>query len=159
MKPVDSFAFRKLRSEIESFPRCCGHYIIDLVSISQERLSGWSQEQILDMVFQYFDEEQWPPESERPSDQSWERDYVVDESVARARVIEQLIGGRTIGQVGDIMSSTKATEFWDRFCEFFTSDRKHYVAMGLGDSTYVFQEGAAIVDFDRAGILWVVESD
>jgi hypothetical protein len=36
---------------------------------------------------------------------------------------------------------------------------RFYLNMGLGDPKYVFSHGAAIVDEERAGILWIVESD
>lgn len=151
-------SFDLLKCEIESFKRLCGHYIIDLVSISAMRSAGWDDEQILDHVLQNWDDDAWPPESQRPTNQSW-ADYEIDREQARSHIIEVLVGGKAIGHLNNTISAEQAALFFDRFCLHFEEPMRFFAGLGLGDPAYVFLYGIVILDAARAGILWVVEGD
>jgi len=159
-RSVENRAFLQLKAEIETYRRTSGHYIVDLVSISFLRIAGVTQEELLDAVFEHWDDRPWPPKSVRPSNQSWDSDYQVDADEARRHAIKTLVGGADIGHTKEAMSQPVATQVWERFAAFFERTAcRYYVGMGLGNREFTYLSGVAIVDHQHAGILWVVESD
>lgn len=158
MQTVDDPAFVDLRRRVARFQRMHGYYIVDVVSIESLRNAGKTQEQILDAVFEHFDDQAWPPAADRPSGVYWE-DHEVSASKARESAVQALIGGSQIGHTRDTIPSTTAHSLWSEFESFFQEQRRYYTGMGLGDSKYAYLHGAAIVDQHRGGILWVVEGD
>ena len=69
-RSIRNLEFTELKSEIESYPRLCGYYLVDMVSVDGLPEESAEREAFLDELFQYFDDHQWPPLSERPTDQS-----------------------------------------------------------------------------------------
>jgi len=159
LMPASLPSFLKFREEIEMYPRQCGYYIIDMAGISRLVERGLTNEEVLDVVFQYFDDQPWPPPEQRPSDQTWENDYQVDGRKAREEFIQAMTGGVEIGHMECTMPRCQAESFWDQFEEFFGEGRKYYTHLGLGNREYVFQHGVAIADREKVGIVWIVESD
>jgi hypothetical protein len=157
-KTIANQEFVELKAEIESYPRLCGHYLVDLIAIPGLPEGGVDREMFLKELFQYFDDHEWPPPSGRATDQSWD-DYQCDRDVATAHVVEALVGGRSIGHTDETMSHAKALEFWYRFEALLEEPRHYYTGMGLGDQEQVFLYGAVIVGSDAAGLLWIAESD
>jgi hypothetical protein len=159
MQTLNRQDFLILKEEIEKHSRLSGYYIIDLVSISDLSSQGLSQEEILDRVFQYFDDQEWPPPSERPQDQSWEGDYQVNRESARQQTVEALAGGPSIGHAHFTMSQDVAESFWERFDSLFGQEKRYYTQMGLGLRDYAYSRGVSIADRDSVGILWIIEND
>lgn len=149
--------FIELKGKVLSYPRLCGYYIIDLVSIENIRCDSY--EKLLDNLFEYFDDTVWVPAEDRPSDQTWENDYVVERDVARNHIIEALVGGHSIGHTVDTVPGDLAEDIFEVFDSLFSKKKKYYMGMGLGKPEYVFQQGIAIVDNKKAGIIWIVEND
>jgi hypothetical protein len=155
---LNSQEFRQLKAEIESYSRLCGYYLIDLVALPEVLGNEVEHDSFLDKVFQHFDDQEWPPPNERPTDQMW-ADYTQDRDSATNHVIEALVGGSSIGHTSVTIPPKKALELWCRFESLFSPSRRYYIGMGLGNSQYVFLYGAAIVDEHQAGLLWIVEND
>ena len=155
---VDDSAFVDLKSRLVGYRRMRGYYIVDLVSIERLRQEQVSQEELLDAVFEYFDDQPWPPKSERPSEGLWS-DHEVASSVAKSVTVQALVGGPEVGHTDVTMPPDIAMKLWAEFESLFDSSRQYYVGMGFGDRDYVFLHGTAIVDHKRAGVLWIVESD
>ena len=158
MQTIDDPAFVDFRQRVTQFRRMHGYYIVDIVSIESMRSAGQTQEEILDAVFEHFDDQEWPPAVARPSGVYW-KDHEVAASEARELAVQALIGGSQIGHTTDTIFPDIAHSLWGEFEGFFRIERRYYAGIGLGDSEYVYLHGAAIVDQERAGILWVVESD
>lgn len=150
--------FAELKAEVESYPRLSGYYIIDLVAIPGFPDHDADRENLLDELFQHFDDRDWPPPRDRPTDQTWD-DYERDRQVAADHAVEALIGGPQIGHTAFTIGPAKALEFWNRFESLFSEPRHYYTGMGFGDPEHVFLHGAVIIDNHKAGILWIVESD
>lgn len=94
-----------------------------------------------------------------PQDQTWEQDYQLDEYQAERHALEVLKGGPPIGHCTAVMSHPQAERFWRRFLDFFEGPLSFYSGLGPGERNHVFQHGVAVVSKQRAGLLWVVESD
>jgi hypothetical protein len=156
MDTVDNSDFRQLRSQIESYPRLCGYYLIDLISVVDLAEEELDESDMLSRAFQHLDDQEWP--AVRPTDHTW-LDYRVERKIARAHTIEALVGGAAIGHTRKAMPSAKAEEFFDRFEEFFGPERHYYVGMGLGDQAYTFQSGVGIADGHLVGLLGIVDGD
>lgn len=154
---VDDPAFRALAAELAAHPRQCGYYLVDLVSIRALRRDGLGSEELLERVFSHFDDAEWPPMEQRP-DGRW-ADYAADPAAARAITIDALVGGAGVGHSVDTIPPERAAALWERFQALVPEPRTVYVGMGFGQRRYVFQQGAAIVGAEHAGVLWVVESD
>ncbi len=150
--------FLTLKSQITSYPRSSGYYLIDLVSIEVLTHQPLLEDEKLDLLFQHFDDQEWPPKLERPQDQSWE-DYTVERSKARDHLIESLIGGNSIGHMSDTIPTSEANSIYKDFELLFSPPCKYFINMGLGSYDYVFQLGLAIVDNQRAGFIGVIEND
>lgn len=150
--------FVKFRRKISRYPRMHGYYLMDVVSIESMRSAGLTQEEILDAVFEFFDDQTWPPPADRPSDVSWSQ-HEVEGEVAEQIAVRALIGGTEVGHKRDTMPPKVARSLWREFQGFFQGERRYYVGMGLGDYKYAYLQGAAVVDETRAGVLWVVEND
>ncbi|MDX1433134.1 MAG: hypothetical protein R3286_11870 [Gammaproteobacteria bacterium] len=155
---IDDPDFLDLRERVLAHPRMHGYYLVDLVSIEALRAAGRSEEEILDEVLEHFDDSPWPPPEERPADLTWV-EHEVDAAHAREAAMEALVGGSQVGHTRDTIPPRAARQMWQDFERLFGDERRYYVGMGLGDSRYVYLHGAVIVDRERAGILWVVESD
>ena len=150
---IDDPSFLALKAELEGIPRSNGYYLIDLVSVYELRVGGSSEEEILEQVFQHFDDHEWPPVDQRPADQTW-NDYSVSADLAAACVVESLAG-----PYGDSISTHRANSLWREFEALFPPPRKYFIGMGFGDPMMAFNLGAAILSYDRAGLIFVVESD
>lgn len=150
--------FVELRSDIEKHPRLCGYYLIDLVEISGFPESGSERELFLDALFEHFDDEPWPPPSERPGEGSWD-DHACDRDQATVHVVEALVGGSSIGHLKNTMAPAEALELWSRFEALFVEPRRYYTGMDLGDSLYAYQYGTVVIAPNRAGLLWIVDGD
>ena len=139
-----------LKTEIESHARLAGYYIIKFVDISELRHSSPTDEELLDTLFQNFDDQRWPAPEDRPRDQSWS-DYVTDRATAMQHAIETLEGGSRIGHLRATIDRSLAQYYFERFEALFDAPMTY--------SQYAFNNGIAIVAEARAGILWVVEND
>ena len=156
---VNDPEFLILKQAIEAHPRLCGYYIIDIISITDLRNAGVSQADILDKVIAYFDDPAKEPHLNYvPDDSTW-LDYEVGMDAARGAVIEALVGGPGVGHTHDTIPPQDAERYFNIFTALFGSERQYYVRLGIGNSEYVFQRGALVVDQQRAGILWIVEDD
>jgi hypothetical protein len=155
---IDDPTFLALKAELQGYPRQCGYYLVDVVSIQDLRARSVPPEELLEQVFQHFDDQDWPPAEERPTDQAW-ADYAATQAQARAFAIDALLGGSQVGHTAATIPNDTATALWERFESLFPEPRTYYVGMGFGDPKFVFQHGAAIVAGDLAGLVWVVESD
>jgi hypothetical protein len=158
MKPYNSKEFLALKAEIEAHKRLCGYYLIKFIDITDLRQAGKDQEEIAEEVFQYFDDQKWPPREQRPQDQAW-ADSVREPEVARKHALEALVGGGPVGHSRVTISQAQARRFLQRFEALFDEPKSYYIGMGFGNSQYVFLHGVAIISRSRAGLLWVVESD
>jgi hypothetical protein len=157
-KTTNNPAFVKLKNEIESYTRLCGYYIVDLVEIPGLPDDDVDREIFLDELFQYFDDHEWAPPKDRPTDQTWD-DYECDRDAATDQVVEALVGGPSIGHTQNTISPAVATGLWHRFEALVSEPRHYYVGMGFGNQERVFLYGAAIVGADVAGLVWVAEDD
>jgi len=152
----DDPAFLALRTEIQGTPRQHGYYLVDRVSI--RGLQDLEPDALLERVFRHFDDAEWAPDDQRPTDQTW-LDYATTAEGARSAAIDALVGGSEIGHARDTIPPAQAAALWEHFEALFPPPRAYYVGMGFGDARYVFQRGAAIVSAEFAGLVWVVESD
>ncbi len=157
MTPVNDPAFNAFRRELESYPRLCGYYIIELLSIAELKRLGLARERILEQVFEYFDDETWPPLAQCNTGRSWDSDYRIDAKQAQGQLIDVLTGGVHIGCRRPTIDAQQARNFFERFERFFAADSCYYSGMGLGNPEYALQHGLVAVDNARAGIVWVVE--
>ena len=98
MNPITSKSFEALKSEIEAHPRLCGYYLIKMAAIRDLRLSNSNEEDTIDTIFQYFDDQKWPPKEQRPKDQEW-ADYLVNREIALQHAVEALVGGPQKGHL------------------------------------------------------------
>jgi len=156
--PIENSQFADLKRDIERRPRLGGYYIIEMVSLPSVPPDPRAADALLDQLFQHFDDQEWPAQSQRPDDQAW-ADYECCSEAAGCHVIDALVGGAEIGHTRVTMPQSTAADFWDRFTALFPEPRRFFTGMGLGDSQHVFQYGAAVVGAGAAGILWIVESD
>ena len=121
---------------------------------------GWhdNEERSLTTAFEALDDQTWTPPELRPKDQLWV-DYEVDEAKARAHAIEALVGGAAVGHSRDTVPQSDASAIWKRFRALFALEARFFLGLGFGDSAYVFQQGAVVVDDEKAGCLCIIESD
>ena len=145
--------FHALKQSIESYPRLAGYYIINMISIRHLRENGYTQEAILDAVIYYFDDD---PQKSYPSYRYYEE---VPYHEAKIGIIKDLVGGNSIGHTVETMSPEVAEQYFDAFVDLFDTDRRYYVGLDIHNDEYVFWYGILVVDSDKAGILWIVESD
>lgn len=150
--------FAKLKAEIEQCPRLSGYYLIDLVDIPGFPEDEVEREALLDELIPYFDDQEWPPPSDRPADQTW-RDYETSREVATAHIVEALVGGPEIGHTRVTIAPEKARQYWERFEALFSNPRHYYVGLGLGDSKYAYLHGVVVIDNSKAGALCIVDGD
>lgn len=155
---INNPEFARVKAEIEAHPRLCGYYIIGLVSIRDFRTDGAQQETIFEELVKRFDDDPSEPNPEFIPDHGW-TDYETTFDCARAHTIESLVGGGQIGHTKKTMSESMAGELFDRFVAVCGANPRFYIGLGIGDRKYVFMYGVLIVADDRAGILWIVESD
>lgn len=155
---IKSIDFTALKADIEAHPRLCGYYIIHLVSIRDLRADNTPQEKILEILVEHFDDDPNDPDPEFVPDHEWS-DYETTLDRARVHTVESLIGGPRIGHTVQAMDDSTAGECFDRFVEICGPNPRFYIGLGIGDRKYVFQYGLLAVADDRAGILWIVESD
>lgn len=158
MQAVMTPEFLKLKEEIESHPRLCGYYLIKLVSIAELRARSLSDEEIAELVFRDFDDQEWPPDDQRPTDQSW-ADYIRDRNAAFEHTVEALVGGGPIGHTHVTIERPLAEVYFSRFEALFDEPRSYYTGMGFGDPEQVLVYGVSIISRTRAGLLWIAESD
>jgi hypothetical protein len=158
MTPCESEDFLQLRAEIEAHEISPGYYIIKLAEIGAERNMGRTEEEIAEQVFQWFDDQEWPPAENRPTDQTW-GDYAVERAPARDHILEALVGGPPFGHTEETMSMTQAASYFDRFDSLFEDPKTYYINLGFGDPEHVFLHGVAVISATRAGYLGVVQSD
>lgn len=158
MTPNNNQEFLTLKAEVEAHARLCGYYIIKLVDITEMREGQRDQEEIAEKVFEYFDDQTWPPIEQRPRDQSW-AEYAAERNAAKDHAIEALVGGPSVGHTVDTISRPVAEQYFERFEALFDDQRHYYIRMAFGDNQYVFLHGVAIISRSRAGVLWVVEDD
>lgn len=133
-----------------------GYYLLNFVPLSPT----WrvDEEESLSAAFEMLDDHPWKPPEMRPDGQLWV-DYEVDETTACAHVIAALGGGAEVGHARDTIPERTAAELWKRFRDLFSPDTRFFLGVGLGDSTYVFQQGAIAVDDAKAGCFCVIEND
>lgn len=155
---INNPEFTDLKADVEAHPRLCGYYIIGLVSIRAFRLSGMSQEEILEKLIDHFDDDPGEPDPEFVPDHEWS-DYESSFDRARSHAIESLIGGPRIGHIAHTMDEPTARELFDRFVALCGPNPRFYLGLGIGDRRHVYMCGVLIVADDMAGILWIVESD
>lgn len=158
MKRINDTQFQAFRSRVEQHRRMNGYYIIDVVSISEMREAGLSDEEIMDALTDLWDDEPADREFSVPSNQMW-ADYRVEFAEARTHTIEALVGGRDVGHTRDTLPDGVAGECFDQFLALFDDMPKLYIRLGIGNSQYVFNRGVVAVGESKAGILWVVEGD
>ena len=150
--------FTALKRDIEAYPRLCGYYIVDLVSIRDFRVNEMPQEEILEKLVDHFDDD---PKQSDPGivlDHEWS-DYETTLDRARDHTVEALVGGQQIGHTVQTMHELTARELFDRFVAVCGPSSRFYIGLGIGDQQYVFHYGVMIVARDVAGLLWIVESD
>lgn len=156
--PIESPGLEDLERELGRYPRLSGYYITGMVSVPRVPGDASAEDAFFDQLFQYFDDQEWAPQSERPQDQMW-ADYECSAEAARRHVVESLIGGGEIGHTRATVPEATATDLWNLFAALFPEPRRYFIGMGLGDNRYVYQQGAVIVGTGAAGILWIVEDD
>ncbi|MCP4168449.1 MAG: hypothetical protein GY759_21500 [Chloroflexi bacterium] len=158
LSKVNHPEFTALKGDIESHPRLCGYYIVDLVSIEDSRAIGMQQEGILELLVEHFDDDPNEPDPEFVPDHEWS-DYETTLDLARSHTIRALVGGKEIGHTAQTMQHPMARDLFDRFTAVCGSGPRFYVGLGIGRQEFVFQYGVMIVADDMAGIFWIVESD
>ncbi|MGD8570565.1 MAG: hypothetical protein PVJ39_20930 [Gammaproteobacteria bacterium] len=114
--------FLSLKSFIESHPRLCGYYLIDLVSIQNIRDLDISEDEKLDIIFEHFDDQEWPSPPVN-TDHLWE-DYSVSKEKARDHLVEALVGGKNIGHTNDTISPEASESIFNKFNSFFSGEKK-----------------------------------
>lgn len=137
-----------LQAELATRPRRHGYYLVRMVA---------REHRSLDEVFALLDDQTWPPVSGSP-DHDWDG-HQIDEAEATTLAVEALVGGHHIGHTHDTIPAAQAEALWRRFRGLFAAQARCYGRLGLGDPSYVFQLGAAVVDDHHAGVLAVVEDD
>ena len=78
---------------------------------------------------------------------------------AKELAIEVLVGGSAVGHTVDTIPPALAEHLVTTFIDLFDAERTCYARLGLGNREYVFLQGIVVIDPQKAGILWVVESD
>ena len=146
------------KAEAEAHPRRCGYYLIGLVSVREQRAAGAHQETILEEVIDFFDEDPEEPDPDFVPDHGW-TDYEITREQARGHAVECLVGGAQIGHLEPTMSADTAGDLFDRLLDLCGPGPRFYAGLGLGDRRYVYLDGVLVVAANRAGILWIVESD
>jgi hypothetical protein len=144
--------------EITSYPRL-GYYLIRRVDIRSWRKLELPEEELLNRLFESFDDKAWPTRDQWARNQTWQGDYQLDATSAQELAVEVLAGGNSIGHTGYTIAPQRALELWRRFEAFFPPPRCYYQQLGLGDTAYAYLHGVAVVSQEQAGVLWVVESD
>jgi hypothetical protein len=155
---INNPEFSVLKAEVEAHRRLCGYYIIDLVSIRDLRARGESQESILEILIDRFDDESAEIDRGIVTDEKWS-DYEVTMDRARTHAVESLVGGPSIGHTKKTMSESTAADLFDRFVAVCGANPRFYIGLGIGNREYAFTYGVLIVADELAGILWIVESD
>jgi len=150
--------FVKLKDELARFPRRCGYYLFDVVSVSPIPEDDAVRDLYLDDLFRHFDDKEWPPLSDYPTDQTWDC-YECGREEAATHVVEALVGGPAIGHTRKTISPDKALGLWYRFESLFTEPRRYYMRIGFGSVEMAFQHGSVIIGGGRAGLLCIAESD
>ncbi|KAI9130354.1 hypothetical protein [Acaryochloris sp. CCMEE 5410] len=158
LSEINNPEFARIKTDIAAHSRLHGYYILGLVSIHAFRTDGTSQEIILKKLIDHFDDDPTEPDPDFVPDHGW-TDYETTLDRARAHTIESLVGGRPIGHANETMSEQMAGELFDRFVAVCGTNPRFYIGLGIGDRKYAFMYGVLIVADDRAGILWIVESD
>lgn len=158
MTPITSNSFEMLKAEIEAYPRLCGYYLIKMVKITDLRLASSNEEAMIETIFQYLDDQKWPPKEQRMKDQKW-TEYIVDRETALRHTVEGLVAGPQKGHLRPTIEANIAKLFFDRFDAMFDEPKSYYIGMGLGNPAYVFFDGVVIISKAHAGLLWVVEAD
>ena len=153
---MNSESLDRLRQTLAQYPRMHGYYLLNMVPLHV----GWreAEEGSLSAAFEALDDQTWPPPELRPKDQLCS-DYEVDEIKACARVVEALVGGSAVGHSVDTIPRAEAFAMWKRFRDLFSPESRFFLGVGFGDSNYAYQEGAVVVDNQKAGCLIVVEDD
>lgn len=154
LKSLSTPEWERLRRELLSYPRRHGYYLLELVEVS-----GPLGEAELDLLLQHFDDHAWPPAEQRPTDELWDPDYLLEPEQARLAALAAMVGGPDIGHLQHTIPPERAEQLWRDFDQLFEEPKRYFGHLGLGNPDYVFQHGIVIVDQARAGILWVVESD
>ena len=149
-------SIEEIRGLLANHPRIHGYYLLQLVQLPP----SWQddEEASLTEAFQSLDDHEWPPPELRPAEQSWS-DYEVTELIAKRRTISSLIGGREVGHSRDTIDPQLASQIWDAFRAIFGSAPRFFCGVGLGDSAYVYLDGAILVGDNKAGCMCVVEDD
>ena len=155
---INNAEFARIKTDVEAHPRLCGYYILGLVSIRDFRINGVSQETILEQLVDRFDDDPTEPDPDFVPDHGW-NDYETTLDRARNHTIESLVGGRQIGHTKETMTEPTAGDLFDRFVAACGANPRFYIGLGIGDPRYVFMYGVLVVADERAGILWIVESD
>jgi hypothetical protein len=153
---TSSESLDQLRRVVGRYPRMHGYYLLNLVPLPED----WRdhEETALTAAIQALDDHPWPPPEVRPDDQRWV-DYEVPEPEASAHVVAALVGGSEVGHARDTIPISDARPIWEAFRALFSTSARFFMGVGLGDSKYVFQQGAVVVDDHKAGCLCVIESD
>ena len=152
--------FQALRASVLAHPRMHGYYIIDLVSIEHLRAIGYTEEAIIDALYDYWNDDPSKPDpTDIPQDQTWQGDYAVSFDEAKELAIEVLVGGSAVGHTVDTIPRALVEHFVTAFINLFDTERRYYARLGLGNREYVFLQGIVVTDPQKAGILWVVEGD
>lgn len=153
---VNSAPIEEIRGVLANHPRMHGYYLLKLVELAP----SWRDDEdaALSDAFQSLDDHEWRPREQRPADQSWSG-YEVAESTAKQRTISALVGGREVGHSRDTIDPQLASRIWDAFRASFGAAPRFFCGVGLGDSAYVYLDGAILVDDSKAGCLCVVEDD
>ena len=153
---ASSESFEHLRRVVARYPRMRGYYLLKVAPLPQ----NWREDEelVLTEAIESLDDHPWPPPEARPHDQRWV-DYEVSELAAAAHVIAKLVGGLEIGHARETIPMAEARPIWEAFRALFSANARFFLGVGLGDSKYVFQHGAVVVDDHKAGCLCVIEND
>jgi hypothetical protein len=164
--------YEKLKNDISDH---YGDVIVGMVDISNLRSECKSNDEIADIVSEYFDSssltEQKPttdhlsldmlPEAIRELGKNTETgDHLpkVTEDQAKEYMIKCLESGRDYGHK-PVLSIRRAAEVWENFVSFF-EESKIFYEINLGDhEKWVFNNGVLIIDQNKAGVLNISQDD
>ncbi|HVU62857.1 MAG TPA: hypothetical protein VHC70_02680 [Phycisphaerales bacterium] len=160
MNPIENreTSLAILKDEVASHRRQCGYYLIKIIDIRSLRRSHSDEETLVETVMPMLSDRPWPVDRDWPQSGYW-RELECERAVARAEVVEALVGGAAFGHSIDTIPPALAAMYFDRFDALFEDPKIYYTRVGFGDPEYVFSTGVAVFSPTHAGVLCVVEND